>query len=146
MVASVTARCPTTISDHFDLEWQYQGALARSKETILDTDKLYDINKEYNEYIKSGRIRSSDSKTFEDLMKRLETWSKVDGTRSTAASKMLTPEFIRNHSGLANNRILKDRMKIEEKKNKSEAKEKETPGEKTHRERSTSPKSRSSRR
>ncbi|TGO18224.1 hypothetical protein BTUL_0011g00300 [Botrytis tulipae] len=146
MVASVTACWPLTIDEYFNLEWEYQGALARSKETCSDTGKLCDINKEYNDNNKSGRPQPSDSKAFKDFMGRLKTWSEVDGTRSKAASKMLTPEFIRKHPGLADNRVLKDRMKREEEKNGSEAKGKETSGKRPHGERSKSRTRESSRR
>ncbi|KAF7899441.1 hypothetical protein EAF00_003777 [Botryotinia globosa] len=133
MVASVTASWPLTIDEHFNLEWEYQGALARSNEKCSDTGELCDINTEYNECTKSVRPQPSNSKAFKDFMERLKTWSEVEGTRSRAALKMLTPEFIRKHPGLANNRVLKDRMKRGEEKNGSEAKGKETSGKKPQR-------------
>ncbi|THV51668.1 hypothetical protein BGAL_0103g00270 [Botrytis galanthina] len=126
MVASTNACWPPTIDEYFNLEWEYQGALARSGEKGSNTDKLYYINKEYNNNNKSGRAQKA------DLLERLEAWSEVDGTRSNAASKMLTTEFLRKHPGLADNKVLKIRMKREKEENGSEAKGKETSDKKPH--------------
>lgn len=132
MVASTNACWPPTIDEYFNLEWEYQGALARSGEKGSNTDKLNEINKEYNNYEKSGRAQRPGNEKFKDLLKRLEAWSEVDGTRSNAASKMLTTEFLRKHPGLADNKVLKIRMKREEEKNVSEAKGKKTSDKKPH--------------
>ncbi|TGO47258.1 hypothetical protein BOTNAR_0535g00100 [Botryotinia narcissicola] len=116
MVASVRASSPLTMEERFNLEWEYQAALARSKKNCSDTSELCGINKNYNERKKS----------VYDSMTLLEQWSGVNGTKSTAALKMLTPEFIKKHPKLDNNRVLKDRMNRGEEKNASEAKGKET--------------------
>ncbi|TGO66396.1 hypothetical protein BELL_0959g00030 [Botrytis elliptica] len=148
MVASVKVRSPPTticVRDHINLEIEYQGALARDNKDCSD---MVGLEKIIGDEFKTWSLQARDAETNEDLMKRLEKWSRERGTRSEAASKVLTSDFISKHPNLANSQILKDRIERQEKRKGLEAREKEKKpsGGKTHDKRSRSRAGGSSRR